>query len=85
MGLALQILVIYALGCMLFMVVVMIWGLKEIMDKVPPGTRCDVFVIGIFFVILTSPFSIPVAVVKIIRTTWQEIMDRCQSLDEDHR
>jgi hypothetical protein len=85
MILVLQCLAIYAVVCMAFTAVTMIQNFSEVVDSLPPGTRYDVFVAGLLFVVLISPVHIPVVLVRLIRKLWQEIIDKCQLLDEDQR
>ena len=78
-------LAVYALTCMAIMSLVMFNGFDELVNKAPPGTRSDLFIVGIILTILTSPFSMPGIVVKIIKRLWREAEDQCQSLEEDQR
>lgn len=82
--LVLECLTIYALACMVFTAVVMVRSFNEVVDEVPSGTRSGVFVVGILFVVLTSPFWVPRVAMRIIRTLRQEIVKACQLSEEDH-
>jgi hypothetical protein len=69
---------------MVITVSVMFKGFGELVDKAPPGTGYGVFITGILFVVLISPFSLPGIVVRIIRKLRREIIEQCQLWDEDH-
>ena len=83
MGWVLEGLVIYVLVCLVFMTVVMFRNLNKVVAELPPRTRYSDFVAGALFVVLMSPISVPVILVKTIRKVWQEIIDQCQSSDEN--
>ena len=80
---ALQCLAIYALVCMVHTAIVMFQNFNEVKAKIPPETRYGVFIPGVIFVILTSPFWIPSVVMSSTRRICKEIINRCRSLDED--
>jgi len=85
MGLVLELLAIYALACIMITAIVVFYGFEAVVDSVPPGTRYDVFILNLIISLLISPITLPVAVVKVIRRLWQEIIEKCQSLDDDHQ
>jgi hypothetical protein len=85
MKMVLEILVVYVLICMVFGAVVMMRGFKELMKKVPPGTSYSIFVLGILFVVLISPISVPVIVVITIRTLWREAINEWQLSEKDRQ
>jgi hypothetical protein len=84
MTVALQVLAVYALVCMVITARTMFHGFGELVDNLPPGTRYGVFVAGLIYVVLISPFQIPVIVVKTVRELWQEIKEQCRSSGGDH-
>jgi hypothetical protein len=82
----LELLVIYALVCMAVTTIVLIENLTKVSEEAPlVKMRGDLFVIGAIFVILTSPFWIPGVIVGVAKQLWQEIIDKCQSSEEDRQ
>lgn len=85
MILVLQWLMIYALLCMAYTGVVVVWGFDVVLDRVPPGTRYGVLIVSLILVVLISPLTFPGEMVGIIKKLWREIIDQCRSLDEDRQ
>jgi hypothetical protein len=86
MSLLLNSLAIYAIVCMAISTLFVVHNLTDLSKEANlREMRDDVFVIGVIFTILTSPFWIPKAIVVTVRILRQEIANACQSLDEDHQ
>lgn len=78
-------LAIYALACMVYMVVMFIQNPDEVMDNIPLGTRYSHFMAAVVCTILVSPFAIFVSAMIVIGRLCREAIDKCRSSDEDHR